>query len=217
MRSVERQTARLEERRQATTQTIRVHEYKLEIDPCVYRTGLDTQLFIDSIEISPSQDFLEIGCGSGAISIGLACKARFGLACDINPAAVENTQRNLTRLGLHNVRVICSDVFSHVNRQFDVIVFNCPYSNHPAQDSVDRMFWDPDDRSKKTFFKDAGKFLNNNGYVYFGWADFEGLDPLLPDTLAREAGFHLENTFARRVPDHGFSYYVLKYSLPTSA
>jgi methylase of polypeptide subunit release factors len=189
-----------------------VSGYELEVAPGVYKTGIDTELFIDSVDMSPSKDFLEIGCGCGAISIGLSARARSGLACDININAVTNTERNLERLGISNVRVTISDVFSQVSETFDRVIFNCPYTNHGVRDSIERMFWDPADESKRKFFGEAHNYLRRGGLLYFGWADFDGLDPELPWRLSAESGFTLLNTYARPVTEHGFKYYVFEYT-----
>src|ERR1039458_1920995 len=216
MDSIKRQTQRLIERRTANRECITVSGFDLEIARGVYQTGLDTSLFIDSIEMSASKDFLEIGCGCGAIAIALSSRARKGVACDINMGAVRNTQRNLKHLGILNVRALYSDVFSKISGDFDVVIFNCPYTNHPVLDPVDRMFWDPEDEAKKKFFLQAQEHLRPDGILYFGWADFEYLDIDFPSTLASRAGFHLVETFARPVPTNAFSYYVLKYKRSSS-
>src|ERR1700734_4120001 len=57
---------------------------------------------------------LDLGCGSGVCGIFCAPKAREVVAVDISAAAVRNTQENWRRLGLSNVTVLQSDMFSRV-------------------------------------------------------------------------------------------------------
>jgi len=73
--------------------------------------------------------FLEIGCGSGLLSL-LACrKGAVVTAVDIDPKAVQNTLLNFKKNNMHcPASVIQSDVFSGVPAQtFDVIAINPPY------------------------------------------------------------------------------------------
>jgi methylase of polypeptide subunit release factors len=212
MNPISRQEQRLEERRGAFSKNIESHGNTLEVAAGVYQTGHDTDLFIESVEVNASQDFLEIGCGCGAITIAISANAKSGIACDINRDAVQNTRRNIARLKITNVEAVMSDVFSNISGTYDVIIFNCPYTCHDAVDSIDRMFWDPEDKSKRAFFQGSNEYLRPGGALYFGWADFAGLDQGLPQRLASEAGFKLCKTFIRRVDKHEFNYYVLKYS-----
>ena len=212
MNPITRQEQRLEERRGAFSKNIESHGNILEVAAGVYQTGHDTDLFIESVEVNFTQNVLEVGCGCGAITIALSAIAESCIACDINSDAVQNTQRNIARLGIINVEAIMSDVFSNISGRYDVVIFNCPFTCHDAVDSIDRMFWDPEDKSKRAFFQEATGYLRPGGALYFGWADFEGLDQDLPHRLASEAGFRLCNSFTRRVPQHEFNYYVLKYA-----
>jgi methylase of polypeptide subunit release factors len=70
---------------------------------------------------------LDLGCGSGVCSVFCASKAREVIAVDISAAAVENAAENFKRLGLGNVAVLQSDMFSRVEGRFDLILANPPY------------------------------------------------------------------------------------------
>ena len=70
---------------------------------------------------------LEIGCGSGIISIHLAQRGNQVTAIDINPKAVEATKFNSKNNNLE-VEVFEGDMFASVNgRKFGTIVCNPPY------------------------------------------------------------------------------------------
>ena len=70
---------------------------------------------------------LDLGCGSGVGGIFCASKAREILAVDISAAAVSNAKENCRRLGISNITVLQSDMFSRVEGKFDLILANPPY------------------------------------------------------------------------------------------
>lgn len=75
--------------------------------------------------------FLEIGCGSGILSLLALRKGADVTALDVDPKAVENTnlnfQRNFTSRQTR-FNVLQSDVFSALEKEvFDIIVINPPY------------------------------------------------------------------------------------------
>lgn len=101
-------------------------DIEISTDDDVYPPSEDSILLIESLDVSPDERILEIGCGSGVISIHCARNNCFVTAGDINLKAVELTRRNARR---NNVRidVVETDVYSGVRGTFDTIVFNLPY------------------------------------------------------------------------------------------
>ena len=69
---------------------------------------------------------LEVGCGSGVVSIHCARNGCDVIAVDINPLAVELARRNATANDV-DIPVSESDVYENVEGRFDTIVFNLPY------------------------------------------------------------------------------------------
>lgn len=197
----ESQAKRLRERRGAkVAMTVRVCGVDFEVMPGVYATSVDTELMADSVRLESDEDFLEIGCGSGAVSLLLARRCRGGMATDINPQAILNSRLNSERLGVSTVQFVLGHVYAGIERSFDAIVCNPPYNNRPAQDEIDRMFWDPDDVLKREVFAGARQRLRDGGRLYLGWADFSDLDHALPLDLAKRYGFVLNGEFER--PSH---------------
>ena len=105
-------------------------EYHPEIDikerDDVYPPSDDSILLIESLEVKSGERILEIGCGSGVVSIHCAKNGCSVTAVDINPSAVECTKENAQLNGV-DIDVRLSDLFENISERFDTIVFNLPY------------------------------------------------------------------------------------------
>lgn len=95
-------------------------------DPDVYPPSDDSILLIESLNVHPGERVLEVGCGSGVVSIHCALNGCDVTAVDINPRAVDLARRNAEANGA-SFPVIESDVYGSVTGTFDTIVFNLPY------------------------------------------------------------------------------------------
>lgn len=85
-------------------------------------------------------DILEIGTGSGAISVALGYylkKAKI-LGVDISKKALEITKKNIEKFKLENVRVMESDIFKNIEDSFNIIVSNPPYIKTGVIENLDR-------------------------------------------------------------------------------
>lgn len=99
---------------------------KIETDGDVYPPSDDSFLLIESFHVKKGEKVLEIGCGSGIVSLHCAKNGAKVTAVDINPKAVELTKKNAKN---NNLALDCflSDVFENVEGKFDTVVFNLPY------------------------------------------------------------------------------------------
>ena len=95
-------------------------------DPEVYPPSDDSILLIESLDVREGERVLEVGCGSGVVSIHCARNGCDVTAVDINPRAVELARRNAAANGV-DIPVSESDVYGNVDGRFDTIVFNLPY------------------------------------------------------------------------------------------
>ena len=105
---------------------------ELTIPPTVYPPREDTGLMakrLIQLGSGKGRKFLEIGCGSGALSI-LASSLGWNVhACDVNPFAVAATRGNLAKnlqTGIIKEGGIGPDGFPFEDR-FDLIIWNLPY------------------------------------------------------------------------------------------
>lgn len=89
-----------------------------------------SRLLLDQIEINPSDDCLDVGCGYGVLGMTLARLASEGrtLLVDKDFVAVDYTRGNCARNGLANTEVMLSNGFNQIPRdaRFDLIVSNLP-------------------------------------------------------------------------------------------
>lgn len=118
------------------------------------------------------KDILEIGCGSGVVSVHAANKgARHVTAVDISETAVANTRLNLDRNGCQHAIVKVSDVFNDVDGTYDVIVFNAPYHGCRPADMLERAVADEDYRSLKQFFAGVAEHIRPTGCLFVGFSE----------------------------------------------
>lgn len=103
---------------------------------------ISTKLLMQFLESKTlhQKTFLELGCGTGLISVYAASKGAEVVASDINQKAVENAQLN-SKSNDVELTAVQSDLFEKlVNQIFDMIVINPPYyPRNPA--NVEERAW----------------------------------------------------------------------------
>ena len=140
------------------------------IVPTVFHPGFfgSTKFVLDHLRIQDitNRAFLELGCGSGLISIFAARKGARVTASDLNPAAIANTKSNAA-LNLVSIAVIESDLFTKINAQiFDWIVINPPY--YPKQPvNAEHLAWycGEDHLYFRNLFKQLGAYIHRQTSV----------------------------------------------------
>jgi methylase of polypeptide subunit release factors len=139
----------------------------------------DTYFFAKHIPSKPNDRFLEIGCGTGLVSI---CKALDGLsvtATDINVDALTNTKINAI---LHSVEervcIFYSDVFSSLTKPdfFDIIFWNPPFifSKTLPNTSLEKSVFDVDYINIKRFVMEFKSYLKTDGRAFLGFSSTSG-------------------------------------------
>ncbi|MCU7811859.1 MAG: methyltransferase [Candidatus Thiodiazotropha sp. (ex Notomyrtea botanica)] len=89
-----------------------------------------TRLLVDRLEIQPTDNCLDLGCGYGPIGLFMARRAPQGqtLMVDKDFMAVEYANANAKRNSLDNAQASLSNGFDHIDPalRFDIIASNIP-------------------------------------------------------------------------------------------
>ena len=139
----------------------------------------DTETLIDFVIEKPVKSVLELGTGSGAIAITLACewKEVHVTAVDISEDALLLAKLNAEKFNVQNkIHFLKSDWYDSVKGLFDLIISNPPYIGLAEQDelSAEVIKYDPEialfagrdglDAYKK-IIPNLPKFLKPDGFV----------------------------------------------------
>lgn len=112
---------------------------------------------------------LEMGCGSGLLSLVAARGGGSVTGVDVNPLAVEATKRNVESNGMQKqIRVKQSDLFDALpsSDRFDLIFWNPPYYPHdPVDDAAKAMDGGKGYDVLARFARKAGRYLNPGGSI----------------------------------------------------
>ncbi len=151
----------------------RSYSYKginVRVMPGVFHPGLffSTKLLIEYISKNELKDktVLELGAGSGLISVYCAKLKANVTASDINPIAVENINKN-AKLNSVNIKVVESDLFDRIEiKIFDYIIINPPYfPKNPNNDEEFAWFCGNDFQYFKKLFDQIGNYVNNDSKI----------------------------------------------------
>jgi release factor glutamine methyltransferase len=126
----------------------KVRNFKLVIKPTVFHpkyffSSIYLYDFVKTLNLQ-GHNFLEIGCGSGLISLLAYQKKAHVITIDINEVAVEctklNFEKNFQEFPIHFL-VLKSDLFDFLpTAKFDTIVINPPYFFEDVE-TDDQLAW----------------------------------------------------------------------------
>ena len=174
---------------------------RLEIPPQVFHPGFffSTKLLLQYIAglSLQGQRFLELGAGSGLISIHAVKNGAIVTATDINPVAIEFLKKN-SRQNHAELSIIQSDLFGNIPEQaFDIIAINPPYYKKQPQTPGDyAWFCGENGEYFETLFKELGSYIHPASEVFM--VLFEGCDIELIANLAAQNAFNLQCVHTRR-------------------
>jgi release factor glutamine methyltransferase len=122
-------------------------------------------------EVRAEDRVLDMGTGSGVNAILAASTASYVLAVDVSPNAVGAAQENAERNGVADrIEVRVSDIFSAVDGEFDLIVFDPPFRWFKPRDEIEANTTDENYRAMTAFFEQAREHLSSRGrmLIFFG-------------------------------------------------
>jgi release factor glutamine methyltransferase len=124
---------------------------------------LEKVISTNKVSYKQTIEVLEIGCGSGFLSILAASLGTQVTAVDINPVAVDTTKQNAKT---NNIKLtsLVSDLFSKVTKKFDLIIFNPPYLPNEDSKLKGSETWADSGQIKK-FIQQVSNHLNPSGTV----------------------------------------------------
>ncbi|QES48320.1 methyltransferase [Streptomyces venezuelae] len=170
--------------------------------------ALDFLGWTDTVETPRSGSMLEIGCGTGVISVmGALAGCRRVVAADINPHAVDNARLNAHRHGVTaRVQAVHSDLFSGLDRQerFDLIFFSSNYvlapAGHRYASEHDKAYVDPGYSVHRRYLAEVCEWLTPNGSALLHFSSRGDMELLRQ--LAAETGRKLLTLVTRQVREN---------------
>lgn len=136
----------------------------------MYKSSELLAQFVDDMPDLEGKQVLDMGCGSGIVSIFAANRGAVCLAVDKNPASVECTIENANVNGLSkNIKAVQSDLFKNIDKQerFNIIFFNPPYyEKEPLNDFELAFNAGSDYRVIREFITESKEYLKENGIIY---------------------------------------------------
>jgi release factor glutamine methyltransferase len=137
-------------------------------DPSYYFSSRVFGKYIQGLKLH-GKSVLDMGCGSGILSLVAARNGAMVIAVDKNPRAADASRCNAERNNLEQrVCAFQSDLFANLprERRFDIILMNPPYLRGAPRDMIELGFKGGDyGEFFRTFSAEAGNFLTPEGKI----------------------------------------------------
>jgi release factor glutamine methyltransferase len=152
----------------------------LSVPDSIYEPAEDSFMLASAAE-GLKGSVLEIGCGSGVVSLACARNGASVWGVDINPEAVRCARENAERNSIKDVRFMAGDLFASLpEQQFDAILFNPPYlpttKNERLASSLNSAFDGGEDGRKvlDRFLDQFQSFLKPGGALFLVQSSLNG-------------------------------------------
>lgn len=152
-------------------------------------TELSIEVLLDIIKNNKINNMLEIGCGTGIVSITIDLESDIDVTgLDISPQAIKNTTINKNKFN-SNIKIIESDLFDKVNDKFDIIYSNPPYIKTKEIENLQVEVREHEPRLAldggedglvfyRKIVKESIEYLKENGFLVFEIGYDEGNEVL---------------------------------------
>lgn len=174
---------------------------QLLVHPGVFHPGLylSTQFMRDhlaSLDLT-GKDCLELGAGSGFLSLCCAKRGAVVTASDINPLAIANIRENAAANGV-DLSVVESDLFTALKgARFDLILINPPYyPGTPQNEGEHAWYCGPEFEYFQRLFADLGDHLKAGATVLMVLSEDCALQRIAG--IGADAGWKMEEVARRQ-------------------
>ena len=194
-----------------TAQTFEYLGLSLVVPPEVMPIAGVAHVFGNAIlaEVNPGDRVLDMGTGSGVNAILAAGRGACVVAVDINPHALNAARDNAGRNNVAElVEVRHSDVFSAVEEQFDLILFDPPYRWFAPRDLLEAAMTDEGYGAMTRFFREARRHLVPGGRMLISFGTSGDIDYL--KRLMSKEGFEARVVASTELvrEDHKVEYFA---------
>lgn len=194
----------------------RSYKYKditVTVFPGVFHPGFffSTNLllkYLEKLELNEKY-VLELGAGSGLISLFAAKRGAFVTASDISLTAVYNIEKNV-KMNDANVEVVHSDLFDDIpHRRNDYIIINPPYyKKTPVSEKEFAWFGGDDFQYFRKLFTQLGNNIYENTNVLMVISDEADLEMI--KSISAEYKFLLKEVFHKKIWGENHFIYNIK-------
>jgi len=153
--------------------------------------------FVDTLDLN-GKSFLELGAGSGIISLLAAKKNAIVYASELSTSAIENIRINSISNKLE-INIIKSDLFEEIPQQvFDYIVINPPYFNNAPKTEAEYA-WNCGSNFEyfHSLFNSLSNYVNSDSSVFMILSEACKLDNI--KSIGIEHGFEWELILQKRI------------------
>jgi len=183
----------------------RDYKYKninIKVFPGVFHPGFffSTKFLLKYLEriVLNQKYILELGAGSGLISIYSAKKGAFVTASDISLTAVYNIEKN-SKMNDAYVEVVHSDLFDDIpQRRYDYIIINPPYYKKTPTSEKEFAWYGGDDfQYFRKLFSQLGNFIYENTNVIMVLSDDTHIEMI--KSIAQDSKFTMKEELRKKI------------------